>query len=344
MRTKAAVIKEKGRIELDYLELPVLPADYVRVRVRRAGICGTDMELYKGTLPYLRTGRISYPVVPGHEWAGEVVEVGTEVKKVKVGDRVSGELHLGCGVCDRCRQGQYNVCLNVRRIGIGDLPGAIAEYIQVPEKLTHKLPESIDYKQGSLIEPTSVALKGTSLLSFTGGERVIVFGPGSIGLMAANACRVYGAGEIILVDKERSKLREEISYKLGADRYVTFSQLTEEMRNAFDITIESSGAGEVVSHLVDLTRPGGQILLLGIISHPAGEFPLSSLVTKNIRLYGSLGSAGIWENAIRLIERKALRPELIGTHEFTLDEVAEAFANLEDLKKNGLIKATMLIS
>lgn len=343
MNNKTVVIREKGCVKIETVSLPPLPSDYIRVKVCRAGICGTDIELFKGTMPYLKTGKIFYPIIPGHEWAGKVDEVGSKVKNIKKDDKVAGELHLGCGFCDNCKEGKYNVCLNMQRIGIGDLPGALARYLQLPEKLVHKLPKTISYKQGSLIEPSSVALKAVNLLHFSGGERVIIFGGGPIGFMAVNACRVYGAGEIVLVIHKYDKHREEIGIKLGADRCITFKEVPKEITNTFDIAVESSGSNKVYSYLFDLVKPGGQVSLIGIAEHPVENLDLSKLVTKNVTIFGNLGSAGIWENAIRLIERKSLHPELMITHEFTLEEVVGVFKNIEKLKNNGLIKASIII-
>ena len=133
MNNKAVVIREKRCVKVETIPFSPLPSDFIRAKVYRAGICGTDIELFNGTMPYLKTGKIFYPIIPGHEWAGKVVEVGSKVKNFKKGDKVTGELHLGCGFCDNCKQGKYNVCLNIKRIGIGDLPGALASYLQLPE-------------------------------------------------------------------------------------------------------------------------------------------------------------------------------------------------------------------
>lgn len=135
MNNKAVVIREKRCVKVETIPFSPLPSDFIRAKVYRAGICGTDIELFNGTIPYLKTGKIFYPIIPGHEWAGKVVEVGSKVKNFKKGDKVTGELHLGCGFCDNCKQGKYNVCLNIKRIGIGDLPGALASYLQLPENM-----------------------------------------------------------------------------------------------------------------------------------------------------------------------------------------------------------------
>jgi len=343
MYYKTAVIKREECIEIDSILLPPLSPEMVRVRVYRAGICGTDYELYKGTMPYLKNKRISYPLVPGHEWAGKVMEVGNKVKDIQKGDRVSGELHLGCGNCANCKKGRYNLCSKVRRIGIGDLPGAFAEYIQLPEKLVHKLPPSISFKQGSLIEPTAVALQAVSLLSISGGEKIIIFGAGPIGLMAVNAVKVYGAGEIILVLHQHDKFREQIGRKLGANRCISFEEISQETENYFDLGVEASGSKGVISYLFYLVKPGGRLSFVGMFKDPVPNLDISKLVIKSLTAYGSLGSAGIWENTIRLIQSSDLHPEFIVTHEFEFIEIIKTFKNMEKLKREGLIKASIII-
>lgn len=337
------VMKDKLFMELDKIDLKPLPSDHIRIRVYRSGICGTDIELFKGTMPYLETSRISYPIVAGHEWAGKVVKTGSGVTDINIDDRVSGELHIGCGVCSNCKKGQYNACLNIKRIGIGDVPGSFARYIQLPRNLVYKLPNEIDYKKGALIEPTAVALKGVNCINFNGGERVIVFGTGAIGLMAVNICRVYGAGEIVLVGSKHRLLKKEIGHKLGADQFITFDKLTQDMDNDFDIAVEASGSNKVISTMLDLVKPGGQISLLGIADKLVSGIDISRIATKNFSIFGSLGSAGVWENVINLMKRGNLKPELLVTHEFEFENLGEVLKNIERLKDDGLIKASIII-
>ncbi|MGM0445949.1 MAG: zinc-dependent alcohol dehydrogenase [Bacillota bacterium] len=343
MKVEAMVMKDKLFMELDNINLKPLPSDHIRIKVYRSGICGTDIELFRGTLPYLKTSRISYPIVAGHEWSGKVVEIGPDVKDINIGDRVSGELHMGCGVCSNCKNGQYNACLNIKRIGIGDIPGSFARYMQLPRNLVYKLPKEIDYKKGALIEPTAVALKGVNFINFDGGEKVIVFGTGAIGLMAVNICRVYGAGEIVLVGSKKRLLKKEVGHKLGADQFMTFDQVTQEMFNSFDIAIEASGSNKVISTMFDLVKPGGQISLVGIADKAVSNLDISRIATKSFSIFGSLGSAGVWKNVISLMQRGYLKPELLVTHEFEFKNLGKVLKNINGLKDEGLIKASIKI-
>ncbi len=343
MKTEAMVMKDKLLMELEKIDLTPLPDNYIRIKVYRSGICGTDIELFKGTLPYLKSSRISYPIVAGHEWSGKVVEIGSDVSDINIGDRVSGELHMGCGVCSNCKKGQYNACLNIQRIGIGDIPGSFARYMQLPRNLVYKLPKEIDYKKGALIEPTAVALKGVNFINFDGGEKVIVFGTGAIGLMAVNICRVYGAGEIVLVGSKNRLIKKEVGHKLGADQFIIFDQITQSMFNEFDIAIEASGSNKVISTMFDLVKPGGQISLIGIADKLVSNLDISRIATKNFSIFGSLGSAGVWENVISLMKRGYLKPELLVTHEFEFKNLGKVLKNINELKNVGLIKASIKI-
>ena len=138
MKNFAAVITQPKTIELKETQLPELRPGWVLVKTEAVGICGTDLELYDGSLGYVQSGRVKYPLVPGHEFCGQVIAVGDKAAGVCVGDRVVSEVHIGCGSCHYCRAGRYNLCPDMQRLGIGDLPGAIATYVQVPVRLCTK--------------------------------------------------------------------------------------------------------------------------------------------------------------------------------------------------------------
>ncbi len=171
---RSVVVTAPGKMEPQERPIPEPAPGWVVVRVQAMGVCGTDLEILEGTLPYLRSGKISYPIVPGHEWSGEVVSVGVGANRFTPGDRVSGETHVGCGSCERCRTGRYSSCEAVKRVGIGDLPGGCAEYITVPAQSVHRLPDSMDFATAAVLEPTTVALYGLSRAGLMGGEHVVV--------------------------------------------------------------------------------------------------------------------------------------------------------------------------
>ena len=156
IQNTVASISEPLTIKHATSDVPELRPREVLVEVEIAGICGTDLEIFDGSLNYIKSGRIAYPIVPGHEFYGEIVAVGSEVANFKVGDKVSSEIHIGCGACEACRRGRYNLCQCMQRLGIGDLPGAMARYVVAPERFLHKIPPELSAEQAVLLEPMSV--------------------------------------------------------------------------------------------------------------------------------------------------------------------------------------------
>ena len=224
------------------------PTDVV-ARVHAAGICGTDVGIYEGTLPYFRTGLMRFPVVPGHEWSGVVVAVGAAVTRVKPGDRITSECHIGCGACRLCRLGRYNLCPARARVGLVGIEGAFAEHIVVPEKAVHRLPPELDLETAALIEPATVAFRAVEKLGPLGGKRAMVLGAGPIGLLAALFLRAGGAGWLAVADLERSRLN--LASTLGVDLALDPADADVEaaVRKATDgdgadVVIEATGRSE----------------------------------------------------------------------------------------------------
>ena len=191
---RAFVITGPGKAEVQDVEPPSARPGEVVVDVERAGVCGTDMEFFSGAMSYLHTGQAQYPMRIGHEWSGTVSAVGAGVDEAWLGRRVTGDTMLGCGRCARCRSGRQHVCADRYEIGIRNgWPGALAERLPVPVKALQVLPGQVDAALGALVEPGSNALRAVRGAALPPGGRLLVLGPGTIGLLTAQIAAAQGA-------------------------------------------------------------------------------------------------------------------------------------------------------
>lgn len=339
MRT--VVITAPGKVEIQDLPIPTAAPGWVVVRVRAMGVCGTDLEILEGTLPYLRSGRIAYPIVPGHEWSGEVMAVGAGVDRFAPGDRVTGETHVGCGSCERCRTGRYSSCEDVKRVGIGDLPGGCAEYITVPAQGVHHLPDSLGFDTAAVLEPTTVALYGLSKAHIAGGEHVVVVGPGTIGLLASALARTLGAARVTLLGTREGRLA--LAMQMGVTHTINVRsepEALEELAGRADVVVDAAGDPDFFGREISFLRKGGTLAAIGLFKRPVPSLDLTQIVTRNLTVSGSLGSPGIWERVISLVESGRLDPSPIITHRFPLEEAERAFHTAAD-HGTGAIKVVV---
>jgi L-iditol 2-dehydrogenase len=314
-KMKAAKVISPMAIELAEVPIPIPSEDEVLIRVKYAGICGTDLKIYDGSISYAKEGLLSYPTIPGHEWSGEVVEVGSKVTKIKVGDRVTGECHIGCGTCDFCLNGKTNICPDRIRVGIIKKAGAFAEYVTITERAVHILPPPVSYEEGALVEPLTIALHALDKLENISGSSVLVFGLGPIGLLVSQLARTMGATMIIGVDTNPERLSDGV--EAGCD-YVT--SLTEGALKQYvldttegrgvNIVVEAAGVSALFSLSIELVSPGGQISLLGL-SHGKAEITVTQIIAKDLKIFGNMASARVWERAINLIATKRINLEAL---------------------------------
>ena len=191
---RAYVLNAPGQGGVQEVPAPAAAPGEVVVDVERVGVCGTDMEFFTGDMAYLHQGHSSYPMRLGHEWAGTVASLGSGVDSAWVGRRVMGDTQLGDGTCRRCRKGHQHVCENRYELGVrGDRPGALAEQVAVPATSLHPLPASVDSVLGALVEPGGNAFRAAQGAALASGDRALVLGPGTIGLLAAMFARAAGA-------------------------------------------------------------------------------------------------------------------------------------------------------
>ncbi len=284
---RALVYEAPWQMPLRQIDLPEPNPKDVVISVQAVGICGSDVHGFMGT-----TGRRKPPIVMGHEFSGVITATGDQVVTYKVGDRVVGQPLLPCGVCDNCRAGLWNICVN--RSGLGmNLNGAYAEAVRVPQQLLYRLPEALSWEQGAMVEPLAVAMHAVNLTPFKLMATVVIIGAGTIGLLTLLAARLKGAGKIIVTDLSPHRL--EMAQKLGADMTVNVAEqdpiaVVKEQTNDLgaDAVIEAVGITAAVKQSLAVVRTGGHVTWIGN-SQPEVELNMQQVVTRELTITGAYG-------------------------------------------------------
>jgi 2-desacetyl-2-hydroxyethyl bacteriochlorophyllide A dehydrogenase len=327
---KAAVAYGAGDIRFETVRDPSPRDDEILVKVKACGICGTDIHTYKTG----GTASPQKPVILGHEFSGEVAEVGQAVEGLKVGDSVLGTGYRNCGDCYWCRQGQPHRCPNPTVPGEG-LPGAFAEYVVVPNPMLgmmlFHLPEGMDWDEAATVEPLAVACHAVRRARIQPDETVVVLGAGMIGQLIAQACRATGASRVIV--SEPSAARLAMAAKLGADVAINPAETdpVEAVRQATaeqmaDVVFECSGAAAAFRQAGHMVRAFGRIMQVGMFEQDLQLSPeLMSLMFqfRNVTLRGCGGQR--WDMALELMQAGRVKTKDLITHRFPLDQAREAF-------------------
>jgi 2-desacetyl-2-hydroxyethyl bacteriochlorophyllide A dehydrogenase len=333
---KAVVVERPNEVSYREVEAPPVGVDDVLVESREAGLCRTDIEMMTGVFTDPRWVR--FPVIPGHEWAGTVVEVGAEVESVHVGDRVVCEGFIACHRCRRCRSGETHWCERIEALGF-TRPGGYAELVAVPERVVHRLPEHVSFDAGVLVEPASVVLRGLEKAHPQTGEAVGVIGVGTLGALAIALLRLHAPSRIVAYGVREEEL--ELARRLGATEVVLVGEGTP-APDELDLVVETAGAPVAVELATQLCRPGGRAVLLGI----AGEgrtltLPSDLLVGKDMALIGSIAyPASTWSRVVGLIAEGVLDLDPIVTHRFPMSDFEEAVRLMDD--RRGIVAKIVL--
>jgi len=317
---RAFVITGPGHGEVQQVERPRAGPGEVIVEVERAGVCGTDVELFTGDLAYLHTGEASYPIRIGHEWSGVVRAAGDGADQGWVGRRVTGDTMLGCGDCRRCHAGRHHLCADRFEIGIRrGWPGALAEQLLVPASALHALPDGVDPALGALAEPGGNAMRAVLAAGVGRGGRLLVLGPGTIGLLVARIAAARGV-EVHLLGETAASLR--FARSLGLDQAWTRPALP---RLRWDGVVDASNAAALPALALDLVEPGGRVVYIGLAGQPA-VIDTRIAVLKDVTAVGLLGgSAGLAE-AIASYAAGQVDPRPLVAATVGLDEVAGVLA------------------
>ena len=307
---KALLMEEYKKLNFaDFPEPKIENPDDVLVQIKAASICGSDVHGFDGS-----TGRRRPPIIMGHEAAGEIAATGRGVKKFKAGDRITFDSTIYCGDCFYCRRGQVNLCDNRMVIGVSCAEyrrhGAFAEYVAVPERVCHRLPDGLSWEEAAMTEPAAVASHAFRITPLSLNENAAVVGAGLIGLLLLDVLKASMSGKIIALDTDPS--RREAALKRGADAVFDsadseLNKKIQDMTNGrgVDRAFEAVGATSPLQTTISVTRKGGSVTMIGNIS-PTVEIPLQNVVTREISLFGSCAISGEYPLVLDLMNRKKL--------------------------------------
>lgn len=340
---KALVLKDYKHLVIQEVPRPEIGRDEVLVKIRACGICGSDVHGFDGS-----TGRRMPPVIMGHEAAGEIVEKGNRASDFSLGDRVTFDSTIYCGVCDFCRNGEVNLCDHRRVMGVSceeyHCSGAMAELIAVPARSLYLLPESLPFEKAAMVEPVSIAVHGVSRAPVGLNDTALVVGCGIIGLLTIQVLRLVGCSKVIGVDIDPARL--QLADELGADlvlngreQNVAEAALEYTGGKGVDHAFEVVGNTETVKICVDSTRKGGHLVLIGNFS-PAVELPLQTVVSRQLTVYGSCASSGEYGICLDLIARNSIRLDPLISAVAPLSEGAEWLHRLYK-GESGLMKVLL---
>lgn len=317
---KAFVITGPGQAGVqDVAEPTAAPGDVV-VEVQRAGVCGTDMELFRGEMQYLEEGVTTFPVRIGHEWMGTVHTVGDGVDPSWVGRRVTGDTMLGCGVCRLCRNGHQHVCEFRGELGVRDgRAGALAEQVAVPATSLRALPDSVDDALGALVEPGGNALRAVQAAKLRQGDRVLILGPGTIGLLAAMFARATGA-EVHLMGRGARSL--EFARTLDFPSSWREDELPD---LPWDAVIDASNARHLPARALELVEPAGRVVYVGLAGSPS-LIDTRSLALKDVTAVGVLSASPGLTETIDAYANGVVDPRPLIGATIGLDELAPVLA------------------
>lgn len=328
---KALLLTDYKRLEVTDVDEPQVGAEDVLIQVEACGICGSDIHGYDGS-----TGRRIPPLIMGHEAAGVVVSVGSDVDDLVAGDRVTFDSMVSCGKCEFCRSGHQNLCNNRRVLGVscGEYRrhGAFAERISVPRRIVYLLPEGMPFEHAALVEAVSVGVHAVNVSPIKLGDSVVIVGAGMIGLLTLQAAKAAGATRVIAVDINDNRL--QVAKQLGATD-VLRSDLCDvpaairEMTGGrgADVALEVVGATVTIKTAIESVRKGGHVTLVGNVS-PTIELPLQSVVTREISLQGTCGCNGEYPQCIELMSSGAINVAPLITSQITLADAPQWFERL----------------
>ncbi len=317
---RAAVWQRPRELRVEERPDPEPAADEIVVRVGACGMCGTDVHIAEGEFP-----PTSYPIIPGHEFAGEVVAVGGEVEDLHVGAQVAVDPSLFCGRCDFCRVQRGNLCRNWNAIG-DTVDGAFAELVKAPARNAYELPEGTSARTGALVEPLACAVHGVRRLDPQPGDSVLVTGAGTMGLLLLQLLKQGGAAGVTVVDRNERRL--ELARSLGATEVETdLRGLANDHPDGFDCVVDATGVPAVIQLGLDAVRRGGKLMVFGVAPEEARvEVSPFRIYNDEVTLIGSMAVLYTFVQAIELVRSGSVETEPLLTHTFPLDGFEDALA------------------
>ena len=324
---KAVRLESIGNLFVREVPKPVPGPDDLLVRVEACGICGTDRHLFHGEFPSTPQTTL------GHEFCGIVEAVSSEVRRFSPGVRITGDPNIACGRCPQCQDGRINLCRNLQAIGI-HLDGGFAEYVIVPQKQAVELPPSLKPTHGAFCEPLACCLHGVEMAQIKPGASVVVLGGGVIGLLTVQLARLAGAATVILSTRQQSRrsLAEEIGATASVDPSKDIvAQVTGPgglVPGGVDVVIECAGVAETVQQSMRLAKPGGTVVILGVMPQGAKvEIEPFDILFRELRVLGSFINPFVHRRAAELVANGTIEIDKLITRHITLDEAPDVIAN-----------------
>jgi L-iditol 2-dehydrogenase len=323
---KAAFLYKPGDVRIEEMDVPVPKDDEALIKIKAVGVCGSDVHFYK-------VGRIGdfvvrEPLILGHECAGEVIEVGRDVKAVKPGDRVAIEAGVPCRKCSFCRLGRYNLCADVTFFATPPFHGAFREYVTHPEDFLFKLPDNMSFEDGAMLEPLSVGVYAAQRGNVNIRNTVAIIGAGTIGLMTLQAVRARGATDVVITDLEPFRL--DFAKKLGASLTINareedpVQKILEYTDGGADVVMEAVGLPETIGQTVKIAKPGAVIVWIGMPTVDEISIRAVEAICKDVDIRGIFRYANTYPPAIRLVSSGKVDVKSMITTTFPLDQVQEA--------------------
>lgn len=326
-KMKAAVMTDLMKVEIQEVEVPKPKPDEVLIKIEYVGVCGSDLHYYE----HGRIGDflVETPFILGHEAAGTVVETGSGVKDLKVGDRVALEPGKTCGKCEFCKSGKYNLCKDVIFFATPPVDGVFQEYVAHEAGLCFKLPENVSTMEGALIEPLAVGLHAASQGGATLGQTAVVTGTGCIGLCSLLSLKAMGVSKIIVVDIMEKRLQKAL--ELGADYVINgkdedaverIMELTD--GKGFDLGIETAGSQITASQLIKAAKKGSTIVFVGYSASGEMTLPIGMALDKELNFKTVFRYRNIYPMAIEAVSKGQIKVKDIVTNYFELDDIQNA--------------------
>lgn len=315
---ECVVIKRPREMLFTEREVPAPKDGEVLIKVMASGICGTDVHIYRGE--YLG----DYPVIPGHEFSGEVAAVGSRVKRFKAGDRVAVEPNIACDNCEACLNNRQNFCENWQAVGV-TLPGGMEQYVTAPEKAVFDIGD-LPYEQAAFVEPLSCVIHGIERTHIELADRVAILGAGPIGDLMLQMVHIQGAARVTMLESNPG--RAELARQLGAD--LVAARMEDLKPDGYDVVIDATGVLPVMSRSIDFARKGGTVLLFGV--PPSGknvEFDAFKIFQKGLSLLSSYTSVRNSFQAIGLLQSSQVKVDQLISHRLPLKELQHAIEMIE---------------
>lgn len=337
---KAAVLESKGVMNVKSVPIPTIKPDEALVKVVCIGVCGSDVHYYE----HGKIGRyeVKQPIILGHELAGVVVEIGSNVTNVAVGERVAVEPGVTCGRCEYCKSGRYNLCPDVVFMATPPVDGAWAEYVAIRSDFLFTLPDEMSFEEGALLEPLSVGFHALHRAGVKPYNRVLITGLGPIGQLAAMAARLFGVSKVYGSDVVN--YRRELAVTNGiTDVCNPMNESLDDKVNAWtngkgvDVIIETSGNAGAISGLTSQVKRGGKIVLVGMPTVNSVGLNINEIIDAELDILGVFRYANTYPAAIGALQSSKVRLEDTITHKFTLDDIQKAM-DTAILKKDSSMK------